>query len=160
VYLSAGVPDVGEGVGSGPTTRTAPVFSGFTLGDDGTVTVEPTHAVQLFYPDADPAVASEWSTRLRPGQTFTNQAVPRAAWRTRPVDYVVCRDDAVLPADAQRWYAERAGATVHELPGDHSPFLARPTALAELLVQIVAVRAGSVPERRAGSRHASDAGHD
>jgi pimeloyl-ACP methyl ester carboxylesterase len=49
----------------------------------------------------------------------------------------VCRDDSILPEATQRWLAERANANVYELPGDHSPFLARPDALVEILTQIV-----------------------
>jgi pimeloyl-ACP methyl ester carboxylesterase len=49
----------------------------------------------------------------------------------------VCRDDPILPEGTQRWLADRAHATVHELPGGHSPFLARPDALVEILTKIV-----------------------
>ena len=50
---------------------------------------------------------------------------------------MVCADDPILLADSQRAIADRIGATVHALPGDHSPFLARPAALADVLALIV-----------------------
>jgi hypothetical protein len=63
--------------------------------------------------------------------------VPIAAWHTHSVDYIVRRGDAVLPETTPRWFAARAAATVHDLPGDHAPFVSRPQALADLLVDIV-----------------------
>jgi pimeloyl-ACP methyl ester carboxylesterase len=50
---------------------------------------------------------------------------------------VVCADDPILLAESQRAIAERIGATVHTLPGDHSPFLSRPAELAAILTAIV-----------------------
>ena len=138
VYLTAGVPDIGEGVGSGPTTTTTrPPPEGIRRSTAGVLSVEPAAAVRLFYPDAEPALAAAWAAKLRPSRSREGEVVPCAAWRTRPVDYIVCRDDSILPEATQRWLAERANANVHELPGDHSPLLARPDALVEILAQIV-----------------------
>jgi pimeloyl-ACP methyl ester carboxylesterase len=141
VYLTAGVPDVGEGIGGGPPRELAiPTPAGFVPGSGGAISVEASAAVELFYSDADPAFASAWAARLRPTRFVAGEVVPQAAWRSRPSDYVLCQDDAVLPAATQRWLADRAGARVWELPGGHSPFLARPAALADALVAIVRAR--------------------
>jgi pimeloyl-ACP methyl ester carboxylesterase len=138
IYVTAGVPDVGEGVGSGPTPsaprRTLP---GFTVSDDGMMSVATATAMALFYPDADHDLATACCARLRPSPSTAGEVVPVAAWRHLPSDYIICRDDRVLPAATQRWLADRAGSTIHELPGDHSPFLARPAALVEIIARIL-----------------------
>jgi pimeloyl-ACP methyl ester carboxylesterase len=51
--------------------------------------------------------------------------------------YVVCSDDQlVLPEWSKRVARDRLGADVIELPGGHSPFLSRPSALADVLTDI------------------------
>ena len=104
----------------------------------GPLEVDPTRAAGLFYPDAEPRAAAAAVARLRPGNTGApGERIERAAWRTRPTDYVVCADDPIILPASQRALAARTGATVHEIPGDHSPFLARPEALADLILRIV-----------------------
>jgi hypothetical protein len=49
---------------------------------------------------------------------------------------VVCAGDPIILPASQRALAARTGGAVHEIPGDHSPFLARPEALAELILRI------------------------
>ena len=46
---------------------------------------------------------------------------------------MLCRDDRIIDAGWARAAAPRRAPSVVELPGDHSPFLARPAALADLL---------------------------
>lgn len=97
-------------------------------------------AAESFYGDAEPAQRQSWVSRLRPSTIGAGEVVPHAAWRSRPSDYVVCLDDAGLPAELQRSIAERAGAAAHEIPGGHSPFLVRPEAFADLVISIVRTR--------------------
>ena len=54
------------------------------------------------------------------------------AWRKVPSTYVVCSEDRALPPGLQREMAANAG-TVVEWPTDHSPFLTRPAAIADLV---------------------------
>jgi pimeloyl-ACP methyl ester carboxylesterase len=61
---------------------------------------------------------------------------PRAvAWRERPSTYVVCTDDRAVPEALQRVMAKRCTYTV-DLPTSHSPFLATPDRVADLLVDL------------------------
>ena len=59
--------------------------------------------------------------------------VREAAWRSRPATYIVCADDPIVLAGSQRANAARMEATTVEIPGDHSPMLARPGELAAIL---------------------------
>jgi pimeloyl-ACP methyl ester carboxylesterase len=105
--------------------------------DDGLPFIDPEFAAQIFYPDIDPTEAARWATKLRSGNTGGTVIVEKAAWRSTPSTYVVCTDDPILLVDGQRAVAERMGADVVEMPGDHSPMVARPAELADILVALL-----------------------
>ena len=69
-------------------------------------------------------------------------AVSEPAWRSKPSWYLVATDDRMIPPPAQRAMAERAGATVTEVPGSHSIYLSQPQAVADLIRQAAAGTAG------------------
>jgi len=137
VYLTAMAPDDGQNATGTDVQIGDELMSAFRLADDGLPEVDPVRAPEIFFPDVEPAVAAAFAARLRPGNTGGSDVVGRAAWHERPAHYVVCADDPILLPDAQHAIAARIGATVHVLPGDHSPFLARPAELAEVLAVIV-----------------------
>jgi pimeloyl-ACP methyl ester carboxylesterase len=137
VYLTAMAPDDGQNATGTDVLIGDDFMSAFRLADNGLPEVDPARAPEIFYPDVDPATAAALAAKLRPGNTGGADLVERAAWHDRPTHYVVCADDPILLAESQRAIAQRIGATVHELPGDHSPFVARPAALADLLAPIV-----------------------
>src|SRR4051812_37275768 len=57
------------------------------------------------------------------------------AWRAKPSWYLVANDDRMIPPAAQRAMAERAGATVTEIPGSHSVYVSQRKAVASLIEQ-------------------------
>lgn len=135
VYLCALGPDVGEPASGGPVEIGADFMLAMRVSDEGETYVDPALAPQVFYPDVDSATARSWAMHLRPGNTGGAVTVSAAAWRDKPATYIVCVDDPIILAVSQRSIAERMGATVRELPGDHSPMIARPADLADLLVE-------------------------
>ena len=62
-------------------------------------------------------------------------AVSEPAWRQKPSWYLVATEDHMIPPPAQRAMAERAGATVAEIPASHSVYLSQPQAVADLIKQ-------------------------
>jgi pimeloyl-ACP methyl ester carboxylesterase len=104
------------------------------LGDD-VWTVGPTTATELFYPDAQPAVARWATARLRPQcYRFMSEVTPLTEWPDVPCRSVVCRDDRALNPEWGRTAARaRLGVEAVELDGGHSPFLTRPAELAHLI---------------------------
>lgn len=102
---------------------------------DGTCTIEEARAREIFYGDSDDGVAMAAVARLRPMvldvEAFLSEPPPRPRAVTT---YVVCSGDRALPPAAQRRLAARCDGSV-EWPTDHSPFLTRPDAVAELLVK-------------------------
>jgi pimeloyl-ACP methyl ester carboxylesterase len=91
-----------------------------------------------FYQDCDEPVARWAWARLRPqASTVFTERCPLDAWPDVPSVSVVMADDrAVGPDWSRRTARDRLHATLVELPGGHSPFLSRPGALADLLVEV------------------------
>lgn len=137
VYLTAIVPipgraltdRVGEPGAAGPDAE-------LLFHDDGTATFPPDRAAEVFYGDCTPADQAWAIPRLRrQGFALTGERCPIDAMPDVPADYIVASDDRALAPDWCRWMArELLGVEPHELPGGHSPFLAQPGRLADLLV--------------------------
>jgi pimeloyl-ACP methyl ester carboxylesterase len=137
VYLAALGPDEGERASGGPVAIGDEFISAMRLGDDGVMFIDPELAARVFYPDIDVVEAARWVGHLRPGNTGGASIVERAAWRTVASTYVVCCDDPIILPDAQRAIAARIGANVVEIEGDHSPMVARPAELADILCALL-----------------------
>lgn len=108
-------------------------------GDDGLsrwITDE--DAIAAMYADCDPAEARAAVARLRPQAPLpSREPCPLTRWPAVPASYLLCRDDMMVgPAWSRRIARERLGVEAIEWPGGHSPMLARPAQLAELLVEL------------------------
>ncbi|WP_329063412.1 alpha/beta fold hydrolase [Amycolatopsis sp. NBC_01480] len=64
--------------------------------------------------------------------------VAEPAWRVKPTWYLVVTEDRMIPPAAQRAMAERAGATVVEVPGSHAIYESQPGRVADLVKQAAA----------------------
>ena len=108
------------------------------FGEDGSVSVVPERAVDVFYGDVDPETARAMVQRLRPmAGPGVGDIQPGEAWRSVPTTYVVCSHDQAIPVEGQRRMAVRAEEVV-EWPTSHSPFLSRPQAVADLVARHLA----------------------
>ncbi len=67
------------------------------------------------------------------GLDALNGAVTAPAWKAKPSWYLVATEDHMIPPDAQRAMAKRAGSTVVELAGSHAIYVSRPGGVAELI---------------------------
>ncbi len=134
VLISSYLPEVGQGLGDfggedGPAA--------FLQVDPaaGTLAVRPEWLTETFLQDCDEAVRAAAPEHLaRQSLAVTGQTVGAAAWQQVPSTYVVCADDRGTPPDLQRDWARRAGRVV-ELETGHHPFLSRPEAVRDLLLQ-------------------------
>ena len=77
------------------------------------------------------------------GLEALNGAVSTPAWKSEPSWYLVATDDRMIPVDAQRFMAKRAGATVVEQSGGHAVYVSHPEAVAKLAEAAAAVKATS-----------------
>jgi hypothetical protein len=134
VYLAAMLPVPGQSVDSraraGERMTRRGIGRGQTANEDGSTQWRPDAAVEWLYPDSDPEVAAAAAARLRP-QHWRITAEPSPVVSLPAATYVLCRDDKIIDTDWARSVTE-----VVEFPGDHSPFLARPSELADLLVSL------------------------
>jgi hypothetical protein len=142
VFLCALIPEFGRSladqVAADPelydlVLRTHP---GRVTGPDGTVGFRDEAAARdVFYHDCTPEDVHWAFSRLRP-QTAAprREPCPLSAWAPGEKAYILCREDrAVSPAWSRRVARERLGVEPIELDGSHSPFISRPSALADIL---------------------------
>ena len=113
-----------------------------TWHEDGTSTVKPECARDLFYADCTEADA-EWAIGNLVSHTMEGASgtADRPAWRDVPTTYVACDDDNTLTQDYMTAAIARVGDGVH-WPTSHSPMISRPELVADLLAGLAA-RLGS-----------------
>jgi len=135
VYIAAFAPDAGESVNSlianpppdAPVPPILPPRDGFLFLDRGKFQVS-------FAGDVAGDVAEFMADSQVPwGVDALGGAIKEPAWRTKPSWYLLTTEDRMIPPPAQRMMAERAGATVVEIPASHSVFLSHPDAVAGLI---------------------------
>jgi len=140
VYIAAFAPDTGESVQSliANPPAGAPVPP-ILPPQDGFLFLDREKFADSFAADVDAATAAFMADSQVPwGVEALTGAVTEPAWRTKPSWYLVATDDRMIPPDAQRAMANRAGATVVETPGSHAIYVSNPAAVAELVERVAA----------------------
>jgi pimeloyl-ACP methyl ester carboxylesterase len=95
-------------------------------------------AIEAFYHDCPPAEAARAAAQLRTQDwQQSREPCPLARLPEIPTLVVVGREERVVDPDHAREDAEAHGYPVVELPGGHSPMLARPAVLAAVLADFV-----------------------
>lgn len=135
LYVTSVMPDAGQSqaglTGSEPAPWLRPA-------EDGTIGVDPEMIRELFLQDCDEATTEQALARLaRQSLAPFTQAPRQIAWRHKPATYFVCTEDLATPAAAQRRRA-RGDARVIDFPAGHHPFLSRPDAFAESILDAIA----------------------
>lgn len=88
---------------------------------------------EIFYGDVDSVTADAAIARLgHQSLASVSQPLTQASWRNIPSTYVICEKDSAIPPAVQEWMARRAHR-VQRLDTSHSPFLSRPSRVADLL---------------------------
>jgi pimeloyl-ACP methyl ester carboxylesterase len=135
VYIAAFAPDKGESVNSliadpPPGAPVPPILPP----QDGFLFLDRDQFAASFAADVPAKEAAFMADSQVPwGVDALGGAVTDPAWRSKPSWYLVASDDHMIPPPAQRSMAERAGATVVEVPGSHSVYVSQPAAVAELI---------------------------
>jgi pimeloyl-ACP methyl ester carboxylesterase len=142
VYIAAFVPDTGESVNTllegfpkdGPGPPILPPEDGFLHLDR-----EKFH--DSFAADVDADLAAFMADSQVPwGVDALGGPISEAAWRSKPSWYLIATEDRMIPPQAQREMAERAGATVEEVAASHSLYVSQPAAVAGLVKQATSER--------------------
>lgn len=135
VYIAAFAPDAGESVASliANPTPGAPVPP-ILPPQNGFLTFDKAKFPASFAADVDPQKAAFMADSQVPwGVDAFNGVVSAPAWKTKPSWYLVSTDDKIIPPDAQRFMAKRAGSTVTEAKGSHAIYVSQPEVVAKII---------------------------
>lgn len=147
IYLGAVMPDSGRSLVSYLPPGPLPEY--VLDRGDGTLMVNRAVIGRDLYGDCDAATVAWASDRVVPQNASAPMTpIDAAAWRQTRSTYVVLGDDLAIPTPLQRVFAGMA-TEARELPGSHSPFAARPAALAALVADVLAAEVNDRPAQPA-----------
>ena len=135
VYVTAFAPDRNESVQTliqnpapgAPVPPILPPVDGFLLLDNAKFAAS-------FAGDVNPDMAAFMADSQVPwGLDALGGAVTEPAWKSKTSWYLVATDDKMIPPDAQRAMAKRAGATTVESKGSHAVYVSQPRAVADII---------------------------
>ena len=94
---------------------------------------------EAFAADLDPETAAVMAAAQRPyaAAAFAGTPSGALAWKTLPCWYLLGTEDKAIPPSLQRFMAERANATIVEVPASHVSFVSQPEAATQLILQAV-----------------------
>jgi pimeloyl-ACP methyl ester carboxylesterase len=135
VYITAFAPDRNESVQTliqnpPPGAPVPPILPP----EDGFFLLDRSKFAASFAADVNPDMATFMADSQVPwGVQALSGAVAEPAWKSKPSWYLVATDDRMIPPDAQRAMAKRAGATIVEAKGSHAVYVSQPRAVADLI---------------------------
>jgi pimeloyl-ACP methyl ester carboxylesterase len=139
VYICAFAPDAGESVNTliahpAPGAPVPPILAPV----DGFLFLDKAKFATSFAGDVDPDTAAfmadsqvPWSVDALGGE------ISRPAWRDKPSWYLVTTEDRMIPPDAQRFMAGRAGSAVTDTIASHSVYISDPGSVARVITSAI-----------------------
>ncbi len=140
VYIAAFAPDVGESVFE-LATRPTPGEAGAPLlpPSDGFLLVDPAKFATSFAQDVDVSITDFMAVAQVPwGLGAVEHKITRAAWKDKPVHYMLTTQDRMVPPSTQRFMASRARAKLVELSSSHAAMLSHPKDVAAFIASAAA----------------------
>ncbi|MBO9498607.1 MAG: alpha/beta hydrolase [Novosphingobium sp.] len=135
VYIAAFAPDVGEAVADiaaqpAPGEDSAPLLPP----SGGYLMVDPARFPTAFAADVDPTTTQFMAVAQVPwGLGAVGSKLSAAAWKDKPVDYMLTRNDKMVPPSKQRAMAIRAKAKLVEIDSSHAVMLSHPQEVAAFI---------------------------
>src|ERR1700724_2889890 len=135
VYIAAFAPDKGESVATliknpPPGATVPPIMPPV----DGYLLLDKAKFPAAFAGDVSPEKAAFMADSQVPwGVNALNGTVSEPAWKAKPSWYLITTEDKMIPPDAQRQMAKRAGAMIVEVKSSHSVYVSQPQAVAKLI---------------------------
>ena len=134
VYVAAFGLDEGESLGGllaqGPPT---PALAHQFIDEKGFVWLTEDDFVDHFAGDVDPVKAKVLHAVQQPlSASAFDDVMGMPAWKAVRSWYLVAQDDEALPADAERMFANRMGATTVEVPSGHLAMVSHPDEVVKL----------------------------
>jgi pimeloyl-ACP methyl ester carboxylesterase len=140
VYICAFAPDAGESVNTlianpAPGAPVPPILAPV----DGFLFLDKARFAASFAGDVDPDTAAFMADSQVPwGVEALGGENSRPAWRDKPSWYLVTTEDRMIPPDAQRFMAGRAGSTVSDVTASHSVYVSNPASVARVITSAIA----------------------
>jgi pimeloyl-ACP methyl ester carboxylesterase len=148
VYLNGWMCDEGEsqqqllerfeGSLVGPSIRPVP-YTGPDGSEGADLYLDLDAFPETFAADVDPETAAVMAAAQRPYAAAAFAGTPSSppAWKTLPCWYLLGTEDKAIPPALQRFMAERASATIVEVPASHVSFVSQPEAATQLILRAV-----------------------
>ena len=134
VYIAAFALDEGESIGallSGPPT---PALAHLRIDTQGFAWIPQSDFVNHFAADVDPQKANVMYAVQQPLHVSAlADVMGTPAWRTLPSWYMVATNDEAIPPDAERFFAQRMGATTVEIESSHVAMVSHANAVTKLI---------------------------
>jgi pimeloyl-ACP methyl ester carboxylesterase len=130
-YIAAFAPDAGESVFE-LATRPAPEGGAPLLPpSDGFLIVDPAKFPSAFASDVDPGLTRFLAAAQVPwGLGAVQPKLTTAAWKDKPVNYMLTTEDHMVAPTTQRFMATRAKANLVEIKSSHAVMLSHPREVA------------------------------
>jgi pimeloyl-ACP methyl ester carboxylesterase len=101
--------------------------------------IGPDRFQETFCADVAPEVAQLMCATQRPlAAAALGEPATAAGWKTIPAWFQVSRHDNAISPDAERFMANRMNATVEEIDGSHTVFIAQPARIADFIKSALA----------------------
>ena len=147
VYVAAFGIDEGESLGAllggGPPT---PSLANLIVDEQGFGWLPEADFVGHFAADIDPVQARVLYAVQQPISMSTFEyTMGEPAWKSLPSWFVVAANDEAIPADAERQFAQRMGATTVEVPSGHLAMVTHPDTVVELIEAAASVTPSAAP---------------
>lgn len=135
VYIAAFGLDTGESIGAllgqGPPT---PALAHLRVDAQGFAWLPQTDFVKYFAADVERDRANVMYAVQQPlSLAALGETIGTPAWKTLPSWYLVATNDQAIPPDAERFFAQRMGATTVEVASSHVAMVSHPNAVARLI---------------------------
>lgn len=149
VYVAGHALDEGESAVDICSRFPAPLFgpalrpAGASLGGSAQaveLTIRRESFPSVFAADLSPQLAATLAVTQRPVVAAAlDEPCPAAAWKAKRSWYAIATESRVLPAGAQRFMAQRAGAEAIEVAASHAIALVQPAIIADLIKRAAGV---------------------
>ncbi len=144
VYLAAFGLEVGDSAGSVGTPFPAPLLNansrptsydaGAGAGPGPDLYIDHKLFRETFCADVPVDIAAVMAATQRPvASAVFSEACTAAGWKTRPSWYLVSEQDCAISPEAERFMAQRMGATTESIKGSHVAFLTHPVEVANFI---------------------------
>jgi pimeloyl-ACP methyl ester carboxylesterase len=134
VYVSAFAPDAGESLLSLQKAGPPNPDGGFLPPVSGLLWYDMAKFHRDFCPDLPEAQADFMAHSQTPlGLAAAVTPITNPAWKKKPSWFIVSTEDRMIPPDAERFMAKRAGSKVTEIKASHVAFISHPKEVAAVI---------------------------